>query len=132
MKRVWIMIANNKKYKGMLFIELLVGLTVLGILMACFTAALGQFRRFNHFQLSRQHCIAAAQATLDSITVTGNQIKKEDFKRLWPKVTVLVETSKGKGQWQGLKLVKVKTNAKSLAGNVKVELGRYILTEGRN
>lgn len=122
---------RNKKYSGFLLTELVISLTILGILLTCLALSLNGFRRFNHYQLVRQRCIAAAQAELDSIAVTGRQISRDDFKRLWPKLSVRVEKSDGTGQWKGLKLVKVKTKAKSFSNDVEVQLTRYILTETR-
>lgn len=122
---------ENKKYRGFLLTELAVSLTVLAILLACLTLSLDGFRRFNHYQLVRQRCTAAAQAELDSIAVTGESISSEDFKRLWPELSVSIEKSDGSGQWEGMKLVKVKTKARSLNKDVEVELSRYILGEKR-
>jgi len=123
---------ENKKYEGFMLIELTVALAVLGILLACLAISLDGFRRFNHYQLVRQRCVAAAQAELDSIAVTGRQIGQEDFARLWPKLSVSIEESDGTGQWEGLKLVEVKTKAKSFNKDVEIELSRFILADGEN
>ncbi|HEW79595.1 MAG TPA: type II secretion system protein [Phycisphaerales bacterium] len=126
------MTAENKKYGGFLLTELIVSLVVLGIVLVCLAMSLNGFRRFNNYQLVRQRCVAAAQAELDSITVTGNRISQENFRQLWPKLNVLVEKSDGTGQWKGLKLIKVKTKGKSFNKDVEIELSRYILVEGEN
>jgi hypothetical protein len=122
---------KSKKYDGFLLTELIVSLTVLGFLLACLALSLNGFRRFNHYQLVRQRCTAAAQAELDSIAVTGESISEQDFKRLWPKLNVSIEKSDGTGQWKGLKLVKVKTKAKSFNRNVQIQLSRYVLDNAR-
>jgi len=122
---------ENRKYSGFLLMELTVSLTVLGILLACLALSLNGFRRFNHYQLVRQHCISAAQAQLDSIAVTGKSIHEKDFKRLWPELSVLVQESTASGQWKGMKLVKVRTKGKSFNKEVEIELCRYILAEKR-
>lgn len=109
--------------------ELAMAMFILGILLVCMAISLNGFRKFNHRQLARQRCIAAAQAQLDSITVTGRQISGADFERLWPKLSVSIEKTQGTGQWEGLKLLKVKTKAKSFARDVEVELCRYILAQ---
>jgi hypothetical protein len=123
---------KNKKYRGYLFADLMVAFAVLAFLFAGFAVSLDGFRRFNHYQLVRQRCVAAAQAELDSIAVTGEPVGEEDFERLWPEMSVSIEKSDGVGQWEGLKLVKVKTNARSFRRNVEVELSRYILIKGAN
>ena len=125
------MTGENRKYGGFLLIELITSLTVLGILLSCLAISLSGFRRFNHLQLVRQQCTAAAQAELDSIAATGRQISNEDFERLWPKVSVSIEYSEARGQWEGLKLVKVKAKGKSFNKNVEVQLSRYIVSETR-
>ena len=120
---------ENKKYSGFLFTDLVVGLTVLGILMAGLALSLHGFAKFNHYQLLRQHCIAAAQAELDSVATTGRPIRDEVLKRLWPRVSVSIQQSAGTGQWEGMKLVKVSASGKSFRKEVKVRLSRYILEE---
>jgi prepilin-type N-terminal cleavage/methylation domain-containing protein len=123
---------KNKKYDGFVLIELVVSLTIFGILLICVAISLDGFRRFNHYQLTRQRCVAAAQAQLDSIAVTGKSVGDEDFSRLWLGLTVSIEKSDGTGQWAGTKLAKVKVKAKSFYKNVEVELCRYILTKAEN
>ncbi|MBN2591705.1 MAG: type II secretion system protein [Sedimentisphaerales bacterium] len=116
----------NKKYKGVFLVELIVSLTVLGILLACLGISLYGFAKFNLYQLVRQQCIAAGQAQLDSITATGHQVSQDDIKRLWPKIDVTIEQSEGTGQWAGLKLVRAKSKGMSFSTPVNVELSRYI------
>jgi type II secretory pathway pseudopilin PulG len=120
---------KNKKYGGFLFTEVIVALTILGILLIGLALSLDAFRRFNHYQLVRQRCTAAAQAQLDSIAATGRSIHDEDFKRLWPKLSVSIKESAGTGQWEGMKLVKVAARGNSLDKEVKVKLSRYVLRE---
>ena len=122
---------RNKKYRGFLLTELMVSMVVFGIILTCLALSLNGFRKFNHYQLVRQRCISAAQAELDSIAVTGREISEEDFKRLWPRLSVSVEKTDGTGQWEGLKLVSVKAKARSFNNDVEVELTRYITTETR-
>jgi type II secretory pathway pseudopilin PulG len=121
------MFGKNKKYRGFLFTDLVVGLIVLGILLAGLALSLHGFAKFNHYQLLRQNCIAAAQAQLDNIATTGRPIPDEALKRLWPKVSVSIQQSEGTGQWEGMKLVKVTAGGKSFRKEVKVLLSRYIL-----
>ncbi len=109
--------------------ELIVALTLLGILLALLSVSLGSFRSFNHYQLTRQRCISAAQAQLDSLATTNRQIREDDFERLWPKMIVAIEKTPGTGQWQGLTLLKVKTQSKSYSRDVKIELSRYVSSE---
>ena len=120
---------NNKKHKAFLMTEMWVGLVVLSILLTAFAVSLYHFKKFNHYQLLRQQCTAAAQAQLDSMATTGKPLSDEDFKRLWPLLSVAIEQTDGTGQWKGLKLIKAQTQGKSMNWNVKVELGRYILSE---
>lgn len=122
---------RNKKYRGFLLTELMVSLVVLGFILTCLALSLNGFRKFNHYQLVRHRCISAAQAELDSIAATGREISDEDFKRLWPGLSVSVERTDGTGQWEGLKLISVKTKANSFNNNVQVELSRYISGETR-
>jgi hypothetical protein len=121
-------ISNLKFYAGgFLITELVVALTVLGIVLAGFAISLHNFAQFNNYQLVRHRCISAAQAQLDSIAATGQAVTDEDFQRLWPQLTVSIKKSPGTGQWEGLELVEVTTKAVSFRNKVKVQLSRYIL-----
>ena len=107
-------------------IELAIGIPTMVVLLVGLGLTLNKFARFNHNQLIRQRCIAAAQATLDSIGATGSEIPDDELKRLWPKIDISVKQSPGKGQWKGLKLVEVTATGKSYSLDVKIQMARYI------
>ena len=117
------------RHNGFLLTESMVALAVLIVILSCMALTLKVFRKINQYQLARQQCISAAQAQLDCIAVTGSPIDNEIIKRLWPKVSIKIEQSDGKYQWQGLKLVKVKATAKADNKDVSVELARYLAPE---
>jgi type II secretory pathway pseudopilin PulG len=126
---------NKKRYGGFLFVEMTVAFTVMAMLLAGVAFSLNGIAKFNHYQLIRQQCIAAAQSELDSFTATGGPIKDEDFHRVWPRLNVSIEKSAGQGQWQSTQLVKVTTSGRYLRKQVIIELSRYVamdqpLTEG--
>jgi len=108
---------------------MIVAAMIIGIIMATLAFSLYTFSRFNDYQLVTQHCIAAARAQLDSITATTKPIPHEDFQRLWPKLTISMETSPGTGQWQGMNLAKVTAAGKSYRRQVKVQLSRYVRSQ---
>ncbi|MHC4203130.1 MAG: hypothetical protein ACYSTT_00650 [Planctomycetota bacterium] len=127
---------NKRKSGGFIFAEIAVSLTVMAMLLAGIAFSLNGIAKFNHYQLIRQKCIAAAQAELDSLTATGKPIEDEDFNRIWPQLNVSIEKSAGQGQWRGTQLVKVTTSGNYLRKQVTIELSRYIstgelLTEGK-
>ncbi len=111
--------------------EIIVALSLLGLLLAGLALSLSGLARFNRYQLVRQQCIAAAEAQLDSIAATGKPVGDDEFKRLWPKVTVSVKRSPGTGQWQDMELIAVATNGISYHKEVKIKLSRYIRVEGK-
>jgi hypothetical protein len=111
--------------------EMIVSLAVLAIILVAFAIALDGFRRLNHFELTRQRCVSAAQATLDSIAVSGAAIDVNDFHRLWPNVTVQIDESEGTGQWKGLKLITVTAKSLSLHKKAEVRLSRYFSKQER-
>ncbi|MGA2322553.1 MAG: hypothetical protein ABSG22_01740 [Sedimentisphaerales bacterium] len=119
------MTTKHVRYCGLMMTELIVSLTILGMLMIAFAISLDGFRRLNYYQFTRQRCVSAAQATLDSVAVTGKAINEADTNRLWPGVIIKIDESEGTGQWKGLKLISV--SACSAAQNKKVEirLSRY-------
>ena len=121
------MSVKNKKYGGFFITEITVASAILGILLVGLALSLYGFAKFNRYQLVRQQCIAAAQAELDSITITGKPIPDKDFKRLWPKLGVNIKSSAGTGQWQAMTLVEVTANGMSFSKEVKVQLARYVL-----
>jgi type II secretory pathway pseudopilin PulG len=127
---------KKRRYGGFLFAEMTVAFTVIAMLLAGVAFSLNGIVKFNHYQLIRQKCIAAAQAELDSLTATGKPIEDEDFSRIWPQLSVSIDKSAGQGQWQGTQLVKVTTSGRYLRKQVTIELSRYIsmnkpLTEGK-
>ena len=124
--------SKRNKHNGFLLTELIVALAVLVIILSCLAMALKIFRNINQYQLTRQRCISAAQAQLDCIAVTGKEISDEDFKRLWPKMSVEIKQSDGIDQWQGLKLIKVKAAAQVDNKMVSVEMARYFAPKGEN
>ena len=123
------MSVNNKKYGGFFITEIVVASAILAILLVGLALSLYGFAKFNRYQLVRQQCIAAAQAELDSITITGKPIPDEDFKRLWPKLGVNIKSSAGTRQWQAMTLVEVTANGMSFSKEVKVQLARYVLAD---
>jgi type II secretory pathway pseudopilin PulG len=127
---------KKRRYGGFLFAEMTVAFIVIAMLLAGVAFSINSIAKFNHYQLVRQQCIAAAQAQLDSLTAMGKPIEDEDFSRIWPQISVSIEKSAGQGQWQAAQLVKVTTTGKYLRKQVTIELSRYIsrdelLTEGK-
>ncbi len=116
----------HRKNSGFLLTEMVVSAMVLSLITAALALSLYTFARFNHYQLTTQHCIAAAQAQLDSMTATSNAIPEEDFQRLWPKLTISVERSPGTGQWEGMNLAKVTATGQSYRKKVKIQMSRYV------
>ena len=106
--------------------ELVVSLGLLGLIITILSGQLILFSRFNDYQLVRQHCTSAAQAEIESISMTGQPIDPEQFGNLWPDVDISIKKTDGKGQWNGLKLIKVNAEADSYNRKVKVQLNRYI------
>ena len=121
-------IINNKSAdrRGFLMTEIIVALTVLGLLLAGLGVSLAGSARFNRYQLTRQQCIAAAQAQIESIAATGQPVPNQEVTRLWPGLTVSIKETPGAGQWQGLTLVEVTALGKTYGKNVEIRLSRYL------
>jgi type II secretory pathway pseudopilin PulG len=120
-----LMLGKNNRYRGFLLTEIVVSMTILGILVAGLAMSLHGFAKFNRYQLVRQQCIAAAQAEIESIAATGGPIPDEDLARLWSNIAVSVEKSAGTGQWLQMELVEVTAVGKSFRKEVKIQLSRY-------
>ena len=125
------MSGTNSPYKGFLMTEVIVAMSLLGLLLAGLALSLNGIARFNRYQLVRQQCIAAAQAQLDSIAATGEPIGDEQSERLCPKLSVSVKRSPGTGQWQAMERLEVTASGKSYHRNVQIRLSRYIRVEGK-
>lgn len=88
---------------------------------------------FHADQMARQQCIAAAQATLESLAATGQRLDEADVQRLWPKMAIEVDQAPGQGDWEGLTRVRVTaTRTTRLRSKpVQVHLVRYLDPEDR-
>ena len=117
---------NKIKISGFIAIELHTGILLLVMLLFCFAVSMNGFARVNDYHLVKQRCIAAAQAQLDSIELTGTELSKKQFESLWPKIDCFIEQTSPTDQWKGTKLIKVSTGADSFNHKVKIELCRYI------
>jgi len=106
--------------------ELIVGITVLAALIISVTLSLHGFKQFNHYQWMRQHCLAAAQAQMDSVATCATVIPEPQLQALWPRVNVSLARHPGQGQWQGLQRINVTAQGKSYERTVKVTLSRYV------
>ena len=118
----------QKRYRGFTFTELTVAMIVLGIILSCLAMSLRGFSEFNKYLLTKQHCIYAASAVLDSATAEAEKISAEDIQRLWPDVKIVTEATNGTGKWDGLKLLKVTAIGRMPRKKIKVELSRYVLS----
>ena len=106
--------------------DLIVGITLFGVLIAGLAVSVHGFGAFNRYQWTRQQCIAAAVAQLDSIAARGAPIEPNECERLWPHVSLSVERTPGEGQWVGLERIRVEASAPAGARQVAVELARYV------
>ena len=121
------MMKNKIKTDGFAALELHTSIILLVILVFCFSVSLNGFAKVNDYHIVKQRCIAAAEAQLDSIEVTGAGLSKEQFESLWPKVDCEIEQSEPRDEWKGTKLIKVSTTSDSFNHKVKVELCRYMV-----
>ena len=114
---------------GWIIAENILALSLLGALLAGLGMAQGQGRKFNAIMLTRQRCVAAAQAQLDSIAATSHPLADGKIGELWGGVRVVIEQTDGQGQWAGFRLVKVTASASSGGRDVNVVLTRYLSGE---
>jgi type II secretory pathway pseudopilin PulG len=119
-------VSIENKCRGFLMTEVIVALSLLGLLLAGLALSLHGLAKFNRYQLIRQRCIAAAQAQLDSIVTTGEPIGDEDVQRLWPGLRLSVRRSPGTGQWQSMERLDVTASGKSFRKDIKIRLSRYV------
>ena len=111
---------------GFLMTDLIVALTLLGLIFAGLAVTMHGFGAFNRYQWARQQCLAAAQAQLDSVVARGTPIDSAQCERLWPGVTTSVQQAPGVGQWEGLQLIEVTATAQAGPRQTTVALARYV------
>jgi type II secretory pathway pseudopilin PulG len=107
--------------------EVIVSVSILAMVFAGLGITLAGFARFNGAQWARQQCLAAAQAQLDSLVVTGRPLTEDDLERLWPHMTVATNRTPGRDQWEGLDLLEVTASMNHSPLRATVRLARYVL-----
>ncbi len=122
---------RHKKNNGWVLTEIAVVLFVLASFFMVMVSATATFGRFNWLLQNKQRCVAAARAQVDSVVSTGQALKAEDFKRLWPNLEVAVDIRDGAGDWKGLNLCVVTTRAKARKRNIEIRLSQYYRPEGK-
>ena len=111
-------------------IEVITALGLLAVIMVCLSLSAWTFRKLNTVQLRKQQCLSAAQAQLDSIAMTGEPIAQNNLDRLWDGIEIAVAEQEGNGEWKGLKLLKVTAVGIVNGREIKIELSRYLASEG--
>jgi hypothetical protein len=117
---------NNRKYRGILTIEVITSLFLTITLTAVLLAAMEFYGAVNRTQLARQRCLSAAQAQLDSIMVQKIPLSQQDIQHLWPGVVCVVEKQPGQEPWKGLDLYTATTTIKIRKQEISVRMNRYI------
>ncbi len=112
--------------RGFLFAELIVSMSLLGLIIAGLAVSMNGFSMVNDYQWARQRCTAAAQAQIDSIIATGHPIEPQELQRLWAGVDVVTETTPGIAPWEGLELIQVTATAQPGSKKVTARLARYV------
>lgn len=120
-----------KSIQGYLIMELLVSMAILALLTGAMTVAATSFSQLNDYQLTRQRCLAAAQAQLESLAESHQELSAEDIQRLWPRVALAVGREPGEGQWAGLTRLTATASCPVRGQDVRVTLVRYVRPTGR-
>jgi len=120
---------KNWRCSGFFLTEMIISLTLLAALLAGLALSLYGIAKFNHYHWVRQKCIAAAQAQIESISVTGEEISDDDIADLWANIRVSSEKSPGTGQWASMELLEVTAVGRSFRKEIKIRLSRYLPTK---
>jgi type II secretory pathway pseudopilin PulG len=116
----------NRKHQGTITIELITAIALLIVITAALMASLEFYAHCNRLQWTRQRCLSAAQAQLDSIMVQKAPLSQEDIYRLWPGVQCTLSKQSGSDPWKGLDLYTVTATSKVRKRIVSIQLKRYI------
>jgi hypothetical protein len=106
--------------------ELMVGTALLGMAIAGLAVTIQGFSMINQYQWTRQRCVAAAEAQLDSIAALGKTIAEAETQRLWPDVQITLDRTAGQAAWAGLDLAHVTAVGRVGPHVVTVRLERYV------
>jgi len=117
---------NGMNRRGFMMAELMVGTALLGMAIAGLAVVIQGVSSLNQYQWTRQRCVAAAEAQLDSLTAAGKPIDEAEMQRLWPNVQVAVDREAGQAPWQGLDLVHVTATGTAGSHVVTIRLERYL------
>lgn len=120
------MYRTMKNPRGFLMAEMIVSFTLLGVILAGLAVSTHGFGLFNRYQWTRQRCVAAAQAQIDSIVARRTAIDPKTCTRLWPGIELSVEKIPGVDQWAGLQRIEVTAIGAAGPRKVTVQLVRYV------
>jgi len=126
-----LMRTDRTNRRGFMMAEVLVGTALLAMALAALAVILQGVSKINLYQWTRQRCVAAAQAQLDSLAVAGKPVEESEIERLWPQVRVSIERTAGEGVWQGLDLVRVTAVGWAASHEVTAHLERYLPRDDR-
>ena len=113
------------KKQGFTIAEMVISVMLIGIILFIMTKVLYEFGQFNRNMITKQRCISAAQAQLDSISATGRLLESNDIQRLWPDIEVAINKTQGTSQWQSLILIEATATGHIREKSVQVTLSRY-------
>jgi len=117
---------TSRNARALILTECVIAVSILILLLSGFWYSLATFRAFNHIQMTRLRCTAAAEAQLDSLTATGEEIDGATVQTLWPGVTLHVTRTVGEGQWKGLEQLAIQATAEAAGKNVRMDFSRYL------
>ena len=124
-------IGMRKVEKGIIYVEIVVSLALLGLLLGSLAVSFNALSRFNKYQQCRRQAIAAGQSQLDCLAATGVAIDETNFKRLWEGIEVVIEKRDGDGEWKGLEEVTVVTSGQAGSKKIEVRQKRYMAVRER-
>lgn len=116
---------RKRKNNGWIVIELTTAMMLLAMILGGLAVSIHAFRTAARINLAREQCMAAGQAQMDSVIITGKPLGDEDIQRLWPGVEVEVTMSQGNDQWQGLQMISVTAKDDKIRF-ANVTLSRYL------
>ncbi len=116
--------------RGWLMVDLMVTLAVLLALTGAMAAIAHSAGRANRVLWAKQQAIAAVEAQLDCLTLTGAPLPKAELTRLWPGVTITVTLTPveaaGLVRAEATAAYRVKTRTTTVTGC------RYIVGKGES
>ncbi len=118
--------------RGFAFVEAVVGIVLLGLIVALAAEAMFTYQKSRNQSVDRQAMLWAASGQLQRIAAGAAPDSPPPEEILPAGISLQTQTQAGEGQWKGFTRVTVTATAMSYGGKeLREQIGGFVRTEGR-